>query len=112
MLTIQNIKQLELNFCHQRGLREVTETQNRSGDAYYSFLFGPIGDGKEWGKEIEVRLGRKIKEGSGAYEIFVMGLAEVTREWIVTDDIKTKDGLVIQISKVLARAEYWWKTKL
>ena len=111
MLTIKNIKQLELNFCYQRGLREVTETSNRSGDTYYSFLFGPIGDGEDWNKAIEVRLGRKINEGRGAYELFVMGLAEITRVWITIDDIKNKDGLVIEISNVLAKAKHWWKTK-
>ena len=111
MLTIKNIKQLELNFCHQRGLREITEEKNRGGDNYYSFHFGPIGDGKEWNNKIEVRLGRDV-EFDGSYRIFVMGLQLVTENNIFRNDIKTKDGLVTEISKVLARAEHWWKAEV
>jgi hypothetical protein len=109
MLTIKNIKQLELNFCHQRGLREITETQNKLGEQFYSFHFGPISDGNGYNKEIEVRLGRNLKGKD--YEIFVMGLHLVTRRFVTIDDVKTKNGLASEISKVLAKAEHWWKTE-
>ena len=115
MLTIKNIKQLELNFCYQRGLREVTETENKMGDKYYSFHFGPIGDGKGWNKEIEVRLSRDVKykttNGDASYQIFVMGLQLVSENFIFPSDIKSKDGLVNEITKVLAKAKHWWETK-
>ena len=110
MLTIRNIKQIELIFCHNRGLREVTETENKSGDKYYSFHFGPIGDGKDWGKEIEVRLGREA-DRDGGYRIFVMGLQVVTENNILPSDIKNKEGLAREITRVLARAKHWWETK-
>jgi hypothetical protein len=109
MLTIKNIKQLELNFCHNRGLREITETQNKVGDYFYCFHFGPISDGKGFNKETEVRLRRDLQIGD--YEIFVMGLQLATRRFVTIDDIKTKDGLASEISKVLAKAEHWWKTE-
>ena len=109
MLTIKNIKQLELNFCHQRGLREITETQNKLGEQFYSFHFGPISDGNGYNKEIEVRLGRDVN--GGEYQIFVMGLHLVTRRFVTIDDVKTKDGLASEISKILAKAEHWWKTE-
>ena len=109
MLTIKNIKELELNFCHQRGLREITETQNKLCENFYSFHFGPISDGNGWNKEIEVRLGRNLKAKD--YEIFVMGLHLVTRHFVTIDDVKTKGGLASEISKVLAKAEHWWKTE-
>jgi hypothetical protein len=109
MLTIKNIKELELNFCHQRGLREITETQNKLGEQFYSFHFGPISDGNGWNKETEVRLGRNLKGKD--YEIFVMGLHLVTRQFVTIDDVKTKGGLASEISKVLAKAEHWWKTE-
>ena len=110
MLTIKNIKQLELNFCHQRGLREITETQNKLGEQFYSFHFGPISDGNGYNKEIEVRLGRDINQGE--YQIFVMGLHLVTRRFVTIDDVKTKNGLASEISKVLAKAEHWWKNEV
>ena len=110
MLTIKNIKQLELNFCHQRGLREITETQNKLGEQFYSFHFGPISDGNGYNKEIEVRLGRDVN--GGEYQIFVMGLHLVTRRFVTIDDVKTKDGLASEISKILAKAEHWWKNEV
>ena len=110
MLTIQNIKQIELTFCHSRGLREVTETKNKSGEQYYSFHFGPIGDGKEWGKEIEVRL-KRWADFDGSYQIFVMGLQVVTENFIKPSDIKSKDGLILEITKVLTKAQWWWKNE-
>ena len=110
MLTIRNIKQIELTFCHSRGLREVTETENKMGDKYYSFHFGPISDGVGWNKETEVRLGRDL-DSDGGYRIFVMGLQLVTENNILPSDIKTKDGLASEISKVLAQAKWWWENE-
>jgi hypothetical protein len=34
-----------------------------------------------------------------------------TRHFVTIDDIKSKDGLASEISKVLSKAEYWWKTE-
>ena len=109
MLTIKNIKQLELNFCHQRGLKWITETQNKLGENFYCFNFGPISDGEGYNKETEVRLGRDLNQGE--YQIFVMGLQMATRRFVTIDDVKTKGGLASEISKVLAKAEHWWKTE-
>ena len=39
-----------------------------------------------------------------------MGLHLVTRHFVTIDDVKTKGGLASEISKVLAKAEHWWKT--
>ena len=115
MLTIQNIKQIELTFCHSRGLKRVTESQNRMNEQFYSFHFGPISDGNGWNKEIEVRLSRDVKykttNGDGSYQIFVMGLQLVSENFIFPSDIKTKDGLVNEITKVLAKAKHWWETQ-
>ena len=112
MLTIQNIKQLELNFCHQRGLREITETQNKLGENFYCFNFGPISDGNGWNKETQVRLSRDMQtQGAGYYQIFVMGLQMSTRHFVTIDNIKSKDGLASEISKVLAKAQWWWKNE-
>ena len=110
MLTIKNIKQLELNFCHNRGLKRITETHNKLGEQFYSFHFGPIGDGEGYNKEREVRLGRDVNKGE--YQIFVMGLQMATRHFVSIDDIKSKGGLASEISKVLAKAEHWWKTEV
>lgn len=115
MLTIRNIKQIELTFCHSRGLKRVTESQNRMNEQFYSFHFGPISDGNGWNKEIEVRLSRDVKykttNGDGSYQIFVMGLQLVSENFIFPSDIKTKDGLVNEITKVLAKAKHWWETQ-
>jgi hypothetical protein len=54
-------------------------------------------------------LGRNLKGKD--YEIFVMGLHLVTRRFVTIDDVKTKNGLASEISKVLAKAEHWWKTE-
>ena len=110
MLTIRNIKQIELTFCHSRGLREVTETENKMGDKYYSFHFGPVGDGKGWNKAIEVRLKREA-DFDGSYQIFVMGLQLVSENFIKPSDFKNKEGLAREITKVLAKAKHWWETK-
>jgi len=109
MLTIKNIKELELNFCHQRGLKRITETTNALGEHFYCFNFGPISDGKGWNKETEVRLGRDINQRG--YQIFVMGLQMSTRYFVSIDDIKSKNGLVLAISKVLAQAKWWWENE-
>ena len=110
MLTIRNIKQIELTFCHNRGLKRVTEVTNSMGEPFYSFQFGPVSDGNGWNKETEVRLKRTM-ERNDRYEIFVMGLQSVSRHSIVQKDINSKDGLVSEISKVLARAKHWWETE-
>ena len=80
------------------------------GKYYYSFHFGPIGDGKDFFRETEVRLSRNV-ERDGSYTIFVMGLQAATENNILPSDIKNKEGLASEISKVLAKAEHWWKTK-
>ena len=110
MLTIRNIKQIELTFCHSRGLKRVTESQSRMNEQFYSFHFGPISDGVGWNKETEVRLSRDL-DSDGGYRIFVMGLQLVTENNILPSDIKTKDGLVNEITKVLAKAKHWWETQ-
>ena len=107
MLTIKNIKELELNFCHQRGLREITETQNKLSEQFYSFHFGPISDGKGWNKETEVRLGRDINQEH--YQIFVMGLQMATRIKVKEGRIKDKQTLILDISHVLSKAKDWWE---
>ena len=110
MLTIKNIKELELSFCHNRGLREITETHNKLDEQFYCFHFGPIGDGEGYNKEREVRLGRDANQGE--YQIFVMGLHLATRRFITIDDVKTKGGLASEISKVLAKAQWWWENEV
>ena len=109
MLTIRNIKQIELTFCHSRGLKRVTEVGNRMGESFYAFNFGPISDGIGWNKETEIRLKRTM-ERNGSYQIFSMGLQIVSENYILLSDIKTKDGLVNEISKVLAKTKHWWET--
>ena len=90
-------------------MKQITETTNGLGEHFYCFNFGPISDGKGWNKETEVRLGRELKRGG--YQIFVMGLQMSTRHFVTIDDIKTKDGLVLAISKVLAQAKWWWENE-
>ena len=112
MLTIKNIKELELNFCYQRGLKRITETTNALGEHFYCFNFGPISDGNGFNKETEVRLGRDMQTpGAGYYQIFVMGLQLVSENFILPSDIKSKDGLAKEITTVLDKAKHWWKTK-
>ena len=88
---------------------------NRVKKNHKRFCNGPIGDGKGWNKEIEVRLSRDVKykttNGDGSYQIFVMGLQMSTRRFITIDDIKSKDGLASEISKVLAQAKWWWENE-
>ena len=109
MLTIRNIKEIELTFCHNRGLKRVTEINSKSGERYYSFEFGPIGNGMDWNKPLEVRLSRDV-DMDGGYRIFVMGLQLVTENNILISDVKNKDGLAREISNVLAKAKHWWET--
>jgi len=42
----------------------------------------------------------------------VMGLHLVTRRFVTIDDVKTKNGLASEISKILAKAEHWWKNEV
>lgn len=109
MLTIRNIKEIELTFCHNRGLKRVTEIHSKSGEQYYSFEFGPIGNGMDWNKPLEVRLSRDV-DMDGGYRIFVMGLQLVTENNILISDVKNKDGLAREISNVLVKAKHWWET--
>jgi hypothetical protein len=41
-----------------------------------------------------------------------MGLQMATRHFVSIDDIKSKGALASEISKVLSKAEHWWKTEV
>jgi hypothetical protein len=109
MLTIKGILKLQNVMCQNRQVWLVTENTNETGQPYYSFRFKPMLDNKGYNKATEVRLGRDINQGE--YQIFVMGLQMSSRHFVTIDDIKSKDGLASEISKVLAKAKWWWENE-
>jgi hypothetical protein len=108
MLTIKGILKLQNVMCQDRQVWLVTQNENETGEPYYSFRFKPMGDGKGYNKDTEVRLLRNMHEGRGAYELFVMGLGATTRVWVEPSELKTMDSLAYLISKSLGIAKNWW----
>ena len=111
MLTIKGILKLQNVKCQDRQVWIVTESENETGEPYYSFRFKPMLDGKGYNKETEIRLLRNMHEGRGAYELFVMGLGATTSVWVRPSELKTMDSLAYLISKSLSKAKYWWENE-
>jgi hypothetical protein len=111
MLTIKGILKLQNVKCQYRQVWIVTENENETGKPYYSFRFKPIGDGKAYNKETEVRLIRNLHKGNGCYELFVMGLGATTRVWVKPEELKDMESLAYLISKSLGTAKWWWENE-
>ena len=111
MLTIKGILKLQNVKCQDRQVWIVTESENETGQQYYSIRFKSMGDGKGYNKETEVRLIRNIHQGRGEYELFVMGLAASTRVWVEPKDLKSMDTLAYLISQTLSKSKHWWENE-
>ena len=114
MLTIKNIDKLVghyINYGHgcSRKIDKVHETKNTLGEPLYVFTFIKRNDGKRFNQRTEVRLLRKNK-GKG-YELFVMGLHDVTVQRLPIEDISNNRIFVIKIAEVLKTASDWWDGK-
>ena len=84
----------------------------RSGarEASYVFTFPPIDNLlKGWNKELEVYL-CKFPEGSGRYELFVMGLHGMTCDYLELKQIRDIDIFQAHIISVMNRAKNYWET--
>lgn len=112
MLQIKNVNKIIGEFViidgqSIRSICDVVETKNALNEHYYSFMFSAEGDGKDWNKEMEVRISREPKEKG--YELYVMGLHTVTVQYINPNSFKTIDALKRAMIVVMTSAWNWWK---
>jgi hypothetical protein len=107
MITIKNITKVIGQTCLDRKIWDVVETKNSIGEHFYTFLFLPTGDGKEWNKEVEVRLNREAREDR--HYLFVMGLEQRTGLYISQQSIRNKEQLLSNITHVMSKAKHWWE---
>ena len=107
MITIKNIQKINGETCLGRWISSITEEHNRLGEHFYSFHFGPINNGLEWNKPIEVRLNRECMEDR--HYLFVMGLEMRTGLHIKQEDVRNKEILLSKIEHVMNKAKHWWE---
>ena len=114
MLVIDGIHKLVGRKVFDREIESVTEAIS-SGTPCYHIRLKDI-DSKSpnfirgsYGKELELRLYRKIRpfKGIKGYELFVMGLHSVTYLGIEPNDIKNIDDFLNLSSVCLSKAKQW-----
>ena len=78
--------------------------------ASYVFTFPPIDNTLDgWNKKIEVYL-CKFPEGSGRYELFVMGLHGVTCHYLELQEIKDMNSFHNCMISTMFKAKQYWQS--
>jgi hypothetical protein len=110
-LVIEGLDKLRHYTHHGRKLSDIRiDKRNAARAASYVFTFPPIGNGLDgWNKKMEVYL-CKFPEGSGRYELFVMGLHGVTCDYLELKQIRDIDIFQAHIISVMNRAKTYWET--
>ena len=108
-LVIEGLDKLIWSTYVQRKISDIqVDTRQIGRDASYVFTFPPINNLlKGWNKELEVYL-CKFPEGSGRYELFVMGLHGMTCDYLELKQIRDIDIFQAHIISVMGRAKQYW----
>lgn len=115
VITIDGINKLVGHHFHDRTIQKIT-TERRFGKKSDSYVFyfpsipgprNPISyGGRDWVDEFEVHLCRYPKNGK--YELYVMGLANVTCQELNWSDILKFSEFLGAMGVVIGRAKKYW----
>ena len=110
-LVIDGLDKLKRTTYHARTISDIhIDKRNGARAASYVFTFPPIDNPLDgWNKKIEVYL-CKFPEGSGRYELFVMGLHGVTCHYLELEEIKDIVVFQVHIISTMNKAKKYWET--
>jgi hypothetical protein len=111
-LVIEGLDKLIWSTYVQRKISDIhIDKRGRYSNATsYVFTFPSIdGSIEGWNRELEVYL-CKFPDGSGRYELFVMGLHGVTCDYLELKQIRDIDIFQAHIISVMNRAKTYWET--
>jgi len=110
-LVIDGLDKLKRTTYHARTISNIRiDKRNGARAASYVFTFPPIDNPLDgWNKKIEVYL-CKFPEGSGRYELFVMGLHGVTCHYLELEEIKDIVVFQVHIISTMNKAKKYWET--
>ncbi len=111
-LVIDGITKLIYHTYDGRKIEDIRidKREPSTNSASYVFTFPPIGNGLSgWNKKMEVYL-CKFPEGSGRYELFVMGLHGVTCHYLELKEVKDIKVFQTYMALVVDKAKHYWKT--
>ena len=108
-LVIEGLDKLIFRTYHGRKIEDIRVDKRQTGrDASYVFTFPPIDSRIEgWNKKLEVYL-CKFPEGSGRYELFVMGLHGITCHWLEREEIKDMNSFHNCMISTMFKAKQYW----
>ena len=110
-LVIDGLDKLRLHTYDGRKITDIRiEKRDGTRDASYVFTFPPIDNRlKGWDKELEVYL-CKFPEGSGRYELFVMGLHGVTCIYLELKEVRDIKVFQTYMALVIDKAKKYWQS--
>jgi hypothetical protein len=110
-LVIDGITKLIYHTYDGRKIGDIRIEKRQIGrDASYVFTFPPIDNLlKGWNKELEVYLS-KFPDGSGRYELFVMGLHGMTCIYLELKEIKDIKVFQTYMALVIDKAKKYWQS--
>ena len=86
------------------------DKRNGARAASYVFTFPSIdGSIEGWNRELEVYL-CKFPDGSGRYELFVMGLHGMTCHYLELEEIKDMVVFQVHIISTMNKAKKYWQS--
>ena len=108
-LVIEGLDKLIWSTYVQRKISDIqVDTRQIGRDASYVFTFPPIDSRIEgWNKKLEVYL-CKFPDGSGRYELFVMGLHGITCHYLERDEIKDINSFHNCMISTMFKAKQYW----
>jgi len=108
-LVIEGLDKLIFRTYHERKIGNIRiDKRNGARAASYVFTFPSIDVALEgWNRELEVYL-CKFPEGSGRYELFVMGLHGVTCHYLELDEIKDMNSFHNSMISTMFKAKQYW----
>lgn len=108
-LVIDGLDKLRHHTYHARKISNIRIDKKGVGrKASYVFDFPSIdGSIEGWNRELEVYL-CKHPDGSGRYELFVMGLHGVTCHYLELEEIKDMVVFQVHIISTMNKAKQYW----
>ena len=108
-LVIEGLDKLRFHTYDERKISDIRiDKRNGARNASYVFVFPSIDNPLDgWNKELEVYL-CKHPDGSGRYELFVMGLHGITCHWLEWDEIKDMNSFHNCMISTMFKAKQYW----
>ena len=110
-LVIEGLDKLRHYTHHGRKISDIRiDKRNGARAASYVFTFPSIdGTLEGWNRELEVYL-CKFPDGSGRYELFVMGLHGITCHYLERDEIKDFEKFHNYMVSTMFKAKTYWES--